>query len=206
MKHLVFLGVCCAVTLFPGFEGGFFPGLTGTVFPGVRDSAFPGIKATFFPGFIATLFPGLSAEEPTSEPQPIAASPEKSAKEMGVRVEPLSEELLKAGVTVEILRSELFKYLSVAQIEENGALAHPYLSLRVRTIQVGLDMATFFQLSFHEEAMLVRNRSIFNAMTWSQASLLSCRPEELKKEVLDTVDVMIQSFVKDFQKAIQPVS
>jgi hypothetical protein len=104
-----------------------------------------------------------------------------------------------------MLREELLKYLTAAQIEENGSLPQPYLSLRVRTIQVGLDMATFFQLSFHEEAMLVRNRSVFVAMTWSQASLLSCRPEELKKEVLSTVDTMAQAFVKDYQKAIRPV-
>jgi hypothetical protein len=53
--------------------------------------------------------------------------------------------------------------------------------------------------------MLIRNRSMFQAATWSQASLLSCRPEDLKKEVLDTVTVMTQSFAKDFEKAVQPI-
>ncbi len=126
--------------------------------------------------------------------------------EVNVRIEPLSDEQKKAGLTEEALKQAIAQKLDEAHITMNETLMQPILTLRVRTIQSGLDYATFFQLSLQEESMLVRNRSTFNAITWSQASLLSCRPEDLSKEVLETVDAMAQSFAKDFVRALQPAS
>ena len=126
--------------------------------------------------------------------------------EVNVRVEPLTEEQTQLGLDAASLKDAVVQNLSDTNIAVNESITQPVLVLRLRTIRVGLDVATFFQLSLLEESMLLRNRALFNASTWSQASLLSCRPEDLKKESLDAVDEMTKSFAKDFLKAMQPVT
>ena len=122
---------------------------------------------------------------------------------IALKIEPLSQEQTQAGVTNELIQSLIQKKLDEAGIALNPSIQQPMLILRVRSIQTGLDIATFFQLSLQEDSMLVRNRSLFQAVTWSQASLLACRPEDLKKEVVETIDMMIQAFTKDYMKALQ---
>ena len=126
--------------------------------------------------------------------------------EVNVRIEALTDEQTQAGLDVDSLKGSIVQALVDANVDVNESLAQPVLVLRLRTIRVGLDVATFFQLSLLEESMLLRNRALFNASTWSQASLLSCRPEDLKKESLDTVNEMAKSFAKDFIRAMQPVT
>jgi hypothetical protein len=126
------------------------------------------------------------------------------AREIQIKIDPFSDEQVQAGLNFDEIKDTIVKQLTDANISVNESISQPVLLLRIRTLQVGYDMATFFQLSLLEESMLIRTRAIFNATTWSQASLLSCRPEDLKKEVLDTVSIMSQSFAKDFSKAGQP--
>lgn len=152
---------------------------------------------------------GFSAEEPSIPPsQPSTTTTERHviAREVTLKIDPLSDEQLQAGLTVDLIREAMVQQLQEADISVNETISQPSLELKVRTIVVGFDMASFFQLSLHEEAMLVRNRSKFNAATWSQVSLLSCRPEDLKKEALETVSMMSRSFAHDFAKALQPTS
>ena len=138
-------------------------------------------------------------------PAAVQTTPAKpvAAYSVALKIEPLSQEQVQAGVTNELLQSIIQKKLEEAGITVDSALQQPMLVLRVRSIQTGLDIATFFQLSLQEDSMLVRNRSLFQAVTWSQASLLACRPEDVKKEVIETVDMMIQAFAKDYMKALQ---
>ena len=138
----------------------------------------------------------------TTETQIMPMKPAQTYS-LSFKIEPLSQEQIQAGVTVELVQALIQKKLEEAGIIVDQSLQQPALVLRIRSIQTGLDIATFFQLSLQESSMLVRNRSLFQAVTWSQASLLACRPEDLKKEVLDTVDMMIQSFAKDYVKALQ---
>lgn len=126
--------------------------------------------------------------------------------EVNVRIEPLTEDQIQAGLDANSLREAMVQTLADSNIEVNESLSQPVLVLRIRTIRVGLDVATFFQMSLLEESMLLRNRALFNASTWSQASLLSCRPEDLKKESQDTVNEMARSFAKEFVKAMQPLT
>lgn len=126
--------------------------------------------------------------------------------EVNVRIEALTDDQTQAGLDADSLKGSIVQALSDANIDVNENLPQPVLVLRLRTIRVGLDVATFFQLSLLEESMLLRNRALFNASTWSQASLLSCRPEDLKKESMDTVNEMAKSFAKDFVRAMQPVT
>ena len=141
---------------------------------------------------------------PTSEmPQIQSVQMPKKKLELNLQIEPLNDDQQKAGLNIDDIRNSIVQKLQDDGISVNDSISQPMLTLRIRTIQSGLDYATFIQLTLQEASMLVRNRSTFNAVTWSQASLLSCRPEDLKKEVTDTLNAMSESFAKDFKKAFQ---
>lgn len=154
----------------------------------------------------ASIMPFMAFSEDMAQPEmqtrPVQEQTVTTAK-VALKIEPLSQEQLQAGITNETLQALIQKKLEEAGISIDASLKQPTLVLRVRSIQTGLDIATFFQLSLQEDSMLVRNRSMFEAITWSQASLLACRPEDLKKEILETVDMMAQAFAKDYRKALQ---
>lgn len=135
--------------------------------------------------------------------QSIPSTPIAQTPKVALKIEPLSQEQMQAGITSDILQSLVQKKLEETGVTIDQSIQQPNLILRVRSIQTGLDIATFFQLSLQEDSMLVRNRSLFQAITWSQASLLACRPEDLKKEILETVEMMAQAFAKDYNKALQ---
>lgn len=155
-------------------------------------------SATFF------CFANGPVEEPAPVPEAPRVVPQIVKREIGFKIDPLSQELMDAGLTLDMIKEVISKELDLGSIGLNENLSLPGLSLRMRTIKVGLDYATYFQLSFLEEAMLVRNRAMYHATTWSQSSILACRPEELKNEVLDTVRILAQTFVRDYNKAMQP--
>jgi len=147
------------------------------------------------------------AEETTKEPASLSmAHPlAKEARDLRVQIEPLSEDQKKTGLTEKMLHEVIEKNLQMIGVRINDQREDPYLVLRVRTIPVGLDLASFVQLSFYEDAMLARNRSMFHAMTWSQASLISCMPEALPKELKEIIHMMITTFNKDYLEAMQPI-
>ena len=122
---------------------------------------------------------------------------------LSLRVDPVSAEQQQAGLTAEMLQEAVTKEILAVAIPIDEQVSLPSLVLKVRSIQVGLDVATFFQLSLFEKSMLVRNRAMFNATTWSQTALLSCPPEKLKKEILETVSLMSQNFAREYLKAHQ---
>lgn len=125
----------------------------------------------------------------------------RGMKEIQVRVEPISEEQIKNGISQESIKNLVLTHLAENDIPVSSSVQQPILVLRIRSITSGLDIATYFQLSLMEESLLIRNRSTFNAITWSQASLLTCRPEDYQNEVVETVNGMVQAFVKDYKKA-----
>lgn len=144
------------------------------------------------------------AEEPGTTLTPTVEFPQVMKREIGLRIDPLTKEQLDAGLTLDMIKDALTNELELGSLTVNPSLNLPSLVLRIRTVQVGLDMATFFQLSFQEEAMLVRTRSMFYATTWSQSSILTCAPQNLKKEILDTVSVLTRTFIKEYNKAMKP--
>lgn len=145
----------------------------------------------------------VSQENTEIQPQTFETSKPKNKAMVAVKVDPLSPEQTKAGLSVETLKSALKGHLEASGIQVNDSISQPVLSLRVRTIEAGFDYVSFLQLSLQEESMLVRNRSIFNATTWSQASMLSCRPEDLEKEVSATVSMMAETFEKEYLKSLE---
>jgi|AMWB02.1.fsa_nt_gi hypothetical protein len=158
---------------------------------------------------VCTLLPilGLAADLPQESKSMSTMTPRQvMGLEVNVKIEPLTDEQTQIGLDANSLKDTIVQTLSEASVAVNESISQPMLVLRIRTIRVGLDVATFFQLSLLEQSMLLRNRALFNASTWSQASLLSCRPEDLKKESLAAVNEMARSFATDFMKAMQPVT
>ena len=149
---------------------------------------------------------GTAAEQQETKAMSTLTPRQVVGLEVNVRVEALSDEQTQVGLEANALKDTIVQALTDANVNVNENLSQPVLVLRLRSIRVGLDVATFFQLSLLEESMLLRNRALFNASTWSQASLLTCRPEDLKKESLDTVNEMTKAFAKDFAKAMQPIT
>jgi hypothetical protein len=139
-------------------------------------------------------------------PTEITVTPDQKAMHktvVTIKIDPFSDDQIKAGLNSEELKIQIQKQLLASGIEVDDNITQPQLLLRIRTIEAGFDFATVFQLSLHEESMLVRNRSVFNAITWSQASLLCCRPEDLKKETAETVSMMVQKFAQEYLKALR---
>lgn len=148
-------------------------------------------------------FASDAAPQTPIEPPQMAKETHKAV--VTVRIDPLSDEQLKAGLSIDDIRTTILQQLSDADIQVDDSISQPILQLRIRSIESGFDITTFFQLSLQEESMLIRNRSVFNAITWSQASMLCCRPEDLKKETDATIVLMLQTFAKEYKKSLQPL-
>jgi len=142
------------------------------------------------------------AQEPVEDT--IVIAEQNKIQSLSFRIEPLNDEQMQAGITQELLQEIISKELANHRIPVDPQLTQPSLVLKIRSIQVGLDIATFFQLQLYEQALLVRNRGLFNATTWSQTALLSCPPEKLKQEVVETVTLLSQNFAKEYSKALSP--
>lgn len=156
--------------------------------------------------FFACVLPFLAygdLAELESESSQIVTQPART-RGLCLKIDPLSDEQSKTGLSLAALRQEVVSTLENAGITVDDSLSQPCLTLRLRTIPVGLDLATFFQLSLSEDAMLARARSMFMAQTWAQASIMSCRPENLPKEAKETTALMAKAFAKDFLKAFLP--
>jgi hypothetical protein len=142
----------------------------------------------------------------TTIPTEVVVTPDQKSTHktvVAIKIDALSEEQQKAGLSADEIKTLIQTQLVADGIVVDNDITQPYLLLRIRTIEAGFDYATVFQLSLHEESMLVRNRSIFNAITWSQASMLCCRPEDLKKESVETISMMVKTFAKEYLKSLQ---
>ncbi len=107
------------------------------------------------------------------------------------------------GLTKPAIYNEISTRLSLAAIKMKEGQGVPQLILRVKTIQADRAVATFVQLGFFEDAILNRNQSTVQALTWSQATMLSCAKEDVVKEVMPVITQMTNSFILEYQKAMQ---
>ena len=127
-----------------------------------------------------------------------------SKREIGLRIDPLTKEQLDSGLTLDLITETIAKELEANFIYINPSLTLPGLVLHIHTIQLGLDLASYFQLNFQEEAMLVRTRTMYYAATWGQNSILTCAQSKLKQDTIETVSILAKSFAKDYNKAMTP--
>ncbi len=133
--------------------------------------------------------------------------PPKTAVEKALRVKiDISENDIAAfDLKQTAIYNEISTRLSLGaiKIKEDGDL--PELVLRVKAIQADRAIAAFIQLGFFEDSTLLRNQSTVQALTWSQATMLSCAKEDLSKEVMQVIVQMTNSFILDYQKAMVPL-
>ncbi len=146
----------------------------------------------------------LSAENeppPAEFSMPMQPAKVQLEKAMRIKFEVSEEDVTTYGLSKPQIYNEITTRLALAgvQIKENQKL--PELVLRIKVIQADRAVAAFVQMGFMEPASLLRNQSIVQALTWSQATMLSCAKEDLQKQVQQVVVQMINSFILDYQKA-----
>lgn len=125
-----------------------------------------------------------------------------STRQIQLQVDIAEGDIKDYGLDQSAVMHELSTRLSLAQIQIKDDPAFPKLVLRIKSIQADRAVATFVQLGFFEDSMLIRNKSSIPALTWSQATLISGPKEEMTKEVTQIIVSMINSFIMDYNKAM----
>ena len=82
----------------------------------------------------------------------------------------------------------------------------PSLLIRFKSVQAAHVIASFIQVAFFEEAELLRGKTRIQAMTWSQATLLTTSSEDFMPETNKTINNMVVSFAQDYKKAFSASS
>jgi hypothetical protein len=118
-----------------------------------------------------------------------------------LQVEANPQETEPYGLKVQNLQTEIMTKLIQADIHIEDDMTNPLLVLRLKSLEVESDVATFVQLAFFEQALLARNNNNVMAMTWSQASLLATSKDNYINEVTTSALAMTDAFIKDFKKA-----
>lgn len=136
---------------------------------------------------------------PVHTPKPVVT------KALRIKIEIADSDLKTYDLQQGVIYNEIATRLALAAIQIKDDAALPQLVLRVKAIQADRAVAAFIQLGFFEDATLIRNQSAVQALTWSQATMLSCAKEELPKEIAQVIVQMTNSFILDYQKAMVPL-
>ena len=126
-------------------------------------------------------------------------------KALRIKIEISENDVTGYGLQQGPIYSELTTRLGLGAIQIKDDPSLPQLVLRVKAIQADRAIAAFVQLAFYEDSTLQRNQSLVQALTWSQATMLSCAKEDLPKQVNEVVIQMINSFILEYQKAMVPL-
>lgn len=126
------------------------------------------------------------------------------ARQIRVQIDISENDVKDYGIQQGIIFNEVQTRMALAQIQIKDDPKLPQLALRVKSIQADRAVATYIQLAFYEEAQLTRNQNTLQALTWSQATLISCAKEDLIKEINQLVIQMTNNFILDYQKALSP--
>jgi len=117
-----------------------------------------------------------------------------------MQIEATDKDIATYGLTKTQIFNEISSRLSLAQIGISTGPKDPLLLLRIRTIEANRVIATFVQMSFFEDATLIRNNGAILALTWSQASMIACEIHEWPKQVSDSIISMTNEFVLSYNK------
>jgi len=147
----------------------------------------------------------FAADLPQTEfSMPVHTPKETAARAVRLQIEVPESDARDYGLQPSMFYTEIMTRLSLGQIQIKDDPKYPQLVLRIKTIQADRALASFIQLAYYEDATLTRNQNAVMALTWSQATMLSCAKEDLIKEVNQVVVQMTNSFILDFQKAMAP--
>ncbi len=142
----------------------------------------------------------LSADTAVMPATP-AVAPTAQSGDLRVQVEVQEAEMSSLGISKDSIETDLCKQLSNNAIIVTNDLTKPLLVLRIKSVVTQNIVATFIQLAFFEDATLMRGNNKIQAMTWSQASLITTSKAEMLSETVKALNAMIQLFTKDFQAA-----
>lgn len=152
--------------------------------------------------FSCSLF---AADMPKQEfSAPVSTPQVKSERAVRLQIEIPENDAKDYGLQTSTFYTEIMTRLSLGQIQIKDDTKYPQLILRIKTIQADRAIAAFVQLAYYEDATLTRNQNAVMALTWSQATMLSCAKEDLIKEVSQVVVQMTNSYILDYQKAMAP--
>ncbi len=143
-----------------------------------------------------------SAEKEFS--MPLSTPSQQAPRQVRLQIELSEADVKDYGMQQSTLYTEIATRLSLGQIQIQDDPSLPLLILRIKSIQADRAIATFVQMAFFEDAVLVRNNSNILAMTWSQATMITSSKEDLTKEVSQAMIAMTNAFILDYQKAMVP--
>ena len=144
--------------------------------------------------FTAALFIGINALcAETTLPQ------EQSSIQL--KLEVTDSETSALGLTKTALEKTVTTTLAEQGIGITEDAKAPSILVRFKSVQAANVVASFIQVAFFEEAELIRGKSRIQAMTWSQATLLTTSKDEFMTETSKTIDAMITAFVHDYKQA-----
>ncbi len=149
--------------------------------------------------------PVQTQQQPSVEfSMPTHVNKTAAEKALRLKIEIADSDMQTYGFKQGAIYTEIVSRLALGSIQVKDDPKYPQLVLRIKSIQADRAVASFIQLGFFEEANLVRNQSVVQALTWSQATMLSCAKEDVVKEVTQVVNQMTNSFILDYQKAMVP--
>lgn len=137
-------------------------------------------------------------------PQGAMANQSSTAQASGdlrLQVEVAESEMSPLGMSKDSLESVVQKLLTDSGITVASDTDRPLLMLRVKSVLSQTIVASFIQLAFYENALLLRGNNKIQAMTWSQAALLTTGKAEMAGETVKAVTAMTNLFIKDYQTA-----
>ncbi len=144
--------------------------------------------------FTAALFIGVNALcAETTSPQ-VQSS-------IQLKLEVTDSETSALGLTKTALEKTVTTTLAEQGIGITEDAKAPSILVRFKSVQAANVVASFIQVAFFEEAELIRGKSRIQAMTWSQATLLTTSKDEFMTETSKTIDTMITAFVHDYKQA-----
>lgn len=165
------------------------------------------MKKLLFLALLLTSSNLVGADTPpaTEFSMPVHAPKTTAEKVLRLKIDIAENDISAYNLQQSAIYNEISTRLSLGTIQIKDDASAPELVLRVKAIQADRAVAAFVQMAFFEEANLVRNQSVVQALTWSQATMLSCSKEDLSKEVSQVIIQMTNSFILDYQKAMVPL-
>lgn len=155
--------------------------------------------------FLALVCIGNLQADDTTFSMPVNTAKTAVEKMIRIKIDISESDISAYNLQKSAIYNEIATRLSLGAIQIKDDSTAPELVLRIKAIQADRAVAAFVQMGFFEEAHLVRNQSIVQALTWSQATMLSCSKEDLSKEMSQVIIQMINSFIIDYQKAMVPL-
>lgn len=149
----------------------------------------------------------LQADAPapaTDYAMPLKTQKEQAAVPRVVRLilDVSENDIQEYGLQLSTINTEIATRLQLAQIQIKDEQGFPQLVLRIKSILADRAIATFVQMSYAEDATLSRTLNSVMAITWSQATMISCAKEDLVREVTQVVVQMTNNFILDYQKVM----